>query len=99
MSEAVHAFLGDSSISSVIGHFGRRSTVQILGETRSEGSSSSGRTAVQGHITEGRRWWEYGGGIMLDSLVKHQEHTNIGCIAQRRSKGTRYHISYVVKGD
>lgn len=60
--------------------------VERMCRERSEGSSCSGRTAVQGRITEGRRWWQYGGGIMLDSLVKHQEHTRIGCIAQRRGK-------------
>jgi hypothetical protein len=53
---------------------------------RSEGSGSSGRAAIQSRANEGRRWWQYGGGITLDNLVEHQEHTSVGRIAQRRSK-------------
>ena len=60
--------------------------IERMCRERSEGSSSSGRAAIQSRTNEGRRWWQYGGGITLDSLVKHQEQTSVGRIAQRRSK-------------
>src|ERR1700679_1629716 len=60
--------------------------VEWMCRDRSEGSGSSGRAAIQSRTNEGRRWWQYGGGITLDSLVKHHEQTSVGRIAQRRSK-------------
>jgi len=60
--------------------------IERMCRERSEGSGSSGRAAIQSHTNERGRWWQYGGGIVLDSLVKHQEQTSVGRIAQRRSK-------------
>jgi hypothetical protein len=60
--------------------------IEWMCHERSKGSGSSGRATIQSRTSEGGRWWQNGGGIMLDSLVRHQEHTSVGRIAQRRSK-------------
>ena len=60
--------------------------IERMCHERSEGSGSCGRAAIQSRINKGRRWWQYGGSIMFDSLVRHQEQTSVGRIAQRRSK-------------
>ena len=60
--------------------------IERMCRERSEGFGSSSRAAIQIRTNEERRWWQYGGSIMLDRLVKYQEQTSVGRIARRRSK-------------
>jgi hypothetical protein len=93
----LHGELASLSTEGVSARFPFNDIEQMCRE-RSEGSGGSGSAAIQSRTNEGRRWWQYGGGITLDSLVEHQEQTSVGRIAQRRSKKPAKELAPKVRG-